>query len=37
VHGVVLVVLLRLIMWYYRKSYEGLMGGGFAQVGRALF
>jgi len=28
VHGIVLVVLLRLIMWYYKKNYEGLRGGG---------
>ena len=37
VHGVVLVVLLRLIMWYYRKNYDGLVGAGFGKVGRALF
>ena len=36
VHGVVLVFLLRLIMGYYKKNYEGLMGGGYGSVGRAL-
>ena len=34
VHGVVLVFLLRLIMGYYKKNYEGL--GGYGMVGRSL-
>ena len=27
VHGIVLVFVFRLIMMYYKKSYEGAMGG----------